>query len=78
MPDSATVQRENNAREARVRRVIARQGYRLEKCRARNPEHPRFGTYWILDPYTNPVEAGDTNWGYGMSLKDVENWVEED
>ena len=42
-------------REARVRRMIDRQGYLLEKSRRRDPRAVGYGHYRIVDPTTNTV-----------------------
>lgn len=59
-------------REARVRRLAARHELRLEKCRARTPEDPRWATYQLVDPYSNTLVSYRNGDGYGMSLEDVE------
>lgn len=64
-------------RENRVRRGVQRQGYRLEKCRARDPRAVSYGLFRIVDPGTNTVQAGSDLAGYSMSVDDVERWLAE-
>jgi hypothetical protein len=42
----------NQTGEARLRRVAARQGLQLQKCRARDSRAVGFGTYQLADPLT--------------------------
>jgi hypothetical protein len=58
--------------ENRLRRMAQRQGLRLEKSRRRDPRALNYGTYWLINPYTNTVVAGDTGNGYGLDLDQVE------
>ena len=56
-------------REARLLRVARRRGLIVKKCRLRTPEDPRYGQYWIIDPYSNTiVDGGD----FGLDLGEVE------
>jgi hypothetical protein len=57
--------------ENRMRRAVARQGYRLTKSRVRDPRAVDFGRYYIVDG-RNQVIAG---LGARMMLKDVERLV---
>jgi hypothetical protein len=56
-----------SAREARVRRALAREGHALRKSR-------RDGTYMVVDPHNNTIV--DYNFGsqdgYGLTLESVE------
>ncbi|MGH3380230.1 MAG: hypothetical protein ACRDP6_36405 [Actinoallomurus sp.] len=67
---------EDKVRENRLRRAAERQGYQLTKSRRRDPRAVDFGAYWIVDPNTNSIAAGDSN--TGMSLDDVEAWLTSD
>jgi hypothetical protein len=64
--------------EARVRRMIDRQGYLLEKSRRRDPRAVGYGNYRIVDPTTNTVVAGAGRAGYAMSLDEAEAWATEE
>ncbi len=64
--------------ENHLRRMAERQGLKLMKSRRRDPRAYDFGTYMLVDPYTNSLVAGDTNRGYGLSLDEVEEWLTED
>jgi hypothetical protein len=63
MPESPSLA----AREARVRRALARQGHALRKSR-------RDGTYMVVDPATNTIVAYNfgSQDGYGLSLESIE------
>ena len=63
--------------ENRLRRALDRQGYRLEKSRARDPRDLTFGGYQIIDTATGGVTAGwgNANRGYAFDLDDVERWA---
>lgn len=59
-------------REARLRRVAARQGLQVHKCRARDPRAVGYGTYQIADPVIGSlysIEGRDA--GYGLTLDEV-------
>lgn len=55
-------------REIRLRRTADRRGYRLERCRRRDPHALGYGTYRLLN-----VSADAPSTGYGLTLDDVEN-----
>jgi hypothetical protein len=70
--------------EQRLRREAARQGYRLEKSRARDTYDPTKGTYRLMElpsdrnnfsHYT--LAAADHNSGYGLGLDDVVRFLSE-
>jgi hypothetical protein len=65
-------------REARVRRMIDRQGYRLKKSRRRDPRAVGYGHYRIVDPHTNTVVAGAGRAAYNMTLDQAEAWATEE
>jgi hypothetical protein len=52
--------------------MAARQGFRLDKSKARYPRALTSGTYQLIDPYSDKVVAGDRNQGYGLILDQVE------
>ena len=59
------------AREACMRRALAKVGYRLTKCRR------GYGGYGVIDSERNFIAFGlsaDTR-GYAASLDDIEEWV---
>jgi hypothetical protein len=62
----------DKVRENRLRRVAERRGLRLEKSRRRDPRAIDWGTYQLVDLYTNILVAGNTNSGYGMTLDEIE------
>ena len=64
---TATTER---AREKRLRRTADRQGLTLRKRRGT-------GAFWIVDPYTNSITAGDPTYG-GMDLDQVEAYLTTD
>ncbi len=61
------------AREARLRRVARRGGLKLQKSRSRTPQAFGYGTYQLIDPYTSMLVAADWNFGFGLSLDDIED-----
>ena len=68
--------REEKTREARVRRMVARNGYMLRKSRCRNVDSVEYGLYMVIDPATggtvNPSIA--QRWNHSWTLDDVEAW----
>jgi hypothetical protein len=59
-----------------LRRAADRQGYRLQKCRARDPQHLLYGTYQLVDISTGGLTwSGPAGRGYGLSLVDVEEYL---
>lgn len=76
--DIARVQRDEleatnpKVRENRLRRAAERQRIKLEKARMRDPRGIDFGTYRLVDPYTNTVTRADGPGDYGLTLDDVE------
>jgi hypothetical protein len=59
-------------RENRLRRMAERQGLRLEKSRRRDKRAYDYGTYQLIDPYTNALVASGNQHGYGLSLDEIE------
>lgn len=69
-------------REDRVRRMLARQGYRLVKSRRRDSRAYDFGTYALINPRTGEVEetpmAGSYVFdGNNLTLDQAEQWALE-
>ncbi len=63
-------------RETRLRRQAERQGLRLQKSPRRDPRARDFGTYQLVDAREGWVVAEQmTGQGFGMSLDDVEEWL---
>ena len=62
-------------REQRLRRSVARLGYRLVKSRCRTPEMHVYGTFGIIDPDHNWWIAADREEGYGWDLDDIQEWL---
>jgi hypothetical protein len=59
---------EKTQREACLRRVVAKQGYRLEKSPARDPRDRTYGGFQIVNPGTVIPVAGCGNTGRGYNL----------
>jgi hypothetical protein len=59
-------------RENKLRRMAERQGLRLEKSRRRDERAYDYGTYQLVDPYTNTLVASGHQHGYGLSLDEIE------
>jgi hypothetical protein len=57
------------AAENRLRRAATRQRLRLIKSRRRDPRASDYGTYMLVDAYTNVVE------GYQLLLMDVADYL---
>jgi len=72
-----TMSDEEKIRENRLRRMAERQGLKLEKSRRRDPRAWDFGTYQLVDPYTNTIVAHNfaTGRGYGLSLDEIEEYL---
>jgi len=68
---------DEKVRENRLRRVADRQGYKLLKSRARDPQDITFGGYQLVDLETNGVVFGygNANRGFSASLDEVEDWL---
>ena len=69
--------------ENRLRRAAARQGLRLEKSHARDPQALTHGTYCLIegpprngDNWRSRLQvAGDPHTGYGLGLDDVARYL---
>lgn len=73
MPSGIVGGMSEKVRENRLRRALARQGYGLTKSRRRDPRAYDFGAFWVVDPDTNSVVAGDEK--VGMTLDEIEAWA---
>lgn len=72
------------SKENRIRRLLARQGYRLQKSRTdgivrvngvfQGINADDYGGYQIVDASTNNVAAGEH---FSMDLETVEQWAAE-
>jgi hypothetical protein len=70
----------DKARENRLRRMAERQGLLLQKSRRRDRRALSFGTYWLVDPYTNTLALHDHTLSrhseiVGVSLDDIERYL---
>ncbi|MGR3493330.1 MAG: hypothetical protein ACU0DW_14865 [Shimia sp.] len=62
--------------EAKARRLVAEEGYRLIKSRTRDPEAIGYGLFAIIDPDTGgAMNAPLVNRPYSMTVDDVLEWV---
>ena len=71
----------DKVRENRARRAVARRGYQLRKTRRRDPRAYDYQTYEVRDPHANVGEQvvwGFPFRGFGLSLDDVEAWLEKE
>lgn len=66
---------EDPGKERRLRRQLQKDGYILRKSRARNINSPSYGLYWIIDASMNLPAAHGDNADGGMTLFEVEDWV---
>jgi len=62
-------------RENRVRRLLARKGFRLNKSPSRSTYRQWFGSGYMIVDDRNCVVSGATNRPYSDSLADVEAFV---
>jgi hypothetical protein len=68
----------DKTRETRLRRMAERRGLRLQKSPRRDTGAWDFGTYQLADAREGWVVAEQmAGQGYGMSLDDVEEWLNE-
>jgi len=66
----------DKTRETRLRRMAERRGLRLQKSPRRDPGAWDFGTYQLADAREGWIVAEQVaGQGYGMSLDDVEEWL---
>jgi hypothetical protein len=68
----------DKVREIRLRRSAWRQGYQLERSRARDPRDITFGRYQLRSLKTNQIEfggVGNLGRGYAASIDEVESWL---
>lgn len=56
---------------SRVRRLLALDGFALRKSRTRNPSASDYGTYMVVDTYSNTVVAGP-----GLNVQDIAHDLE--
>ena len=61
-------------RENRLRRMAQRQGLRLIKSRVRDPRALDYGRWWIANPSTNSIVAGEPEF---MDIGGVERYLSE-
>jgi hypothetical protein len=64
-------------RENRLRRMADRQGYRLLRSRARDPQDITFGGYQVVELETSGIVFGFGNAGrgYDAALDEIEAWL---
>jgi hypothetical protein len=60
--------------EARARREHERNGWRIEKSRARNPSNPTYGRYRMTDLDGKVANNGSRRHGYNITLDDLKKW----
>lgn len=65
----------DGVREARMRRVAARQGMQLQKSRARDHRAVGYGTFQLADPLLGALYHGENpdgrHGGYGLTLDEI-------
>ncbi|HOC56313.1 MAG TPA: hypothetical protein PKI20_11895 [Verrucomicrobiota bacterium] len=62
--------------ETSLRRKARSSSLLLRKCRARDPQHPVFGTYGLMDA-NNHLVLSDGTTAYGVSLEQVAEYLNE-
>lgn len=66
----------DKVRENRARRAAARQGFRLERCKLRDPRATGYSTYRLVDDTGSVVAAGpEGTGGFGLDLEGVEAFL---
>jgi hypothetical protein len=60
----------------RVRRKARVQNLRVDRCRSRNPHALGYGTYRLVDSRTGRLVVTGNHADYGLSLKEVENFLD--
>jgi hypothetical protein len=77
----AMTAQERKVFENRVRRSADRQGYRLEKCRTRDPRATDYGTYQLVDTNFQLVDinfTGVVQRTKGLDLRGIAEWLWSD
>jgi hypothetical protein len=62
-------------RENRLRRMLERRGYTLQKSRRRDPHAIDYGGYMIVEPNRNFVVAGGSPVPFSLDLDAIEQWL---
>jgi len=67
----------DKVREIRLRRTAWRQGYQLERSRARDQRDITHGKYQLRSLETDKIVVGHSNLGrgYAASIDEVEKWL---
>jgi len=73
------MQQADKVREIRLRRTAWRQGYQLERSRARDQRDITYGRYQLRSLQTDEIEFGHGNLGrnYAASIDEIEKWFED-
>lgn len=75
--DEVVDEQAERSRERRLRRRAEREGLRLAKSPCRILQAPEYGTYHLVDVYSNCVVALGLQSGFGLSLDEVEAALDE-
>ena len=65
----------DKSREARLRRMAARQGLILQKSRRRDPRALGYGGYMLVDASANAVVYGELDSPNALTLDEAEAWL---
>jgi len=71
----AMIARADKTRETRLRRMAERQGLLVRKSRRRDERALDYGTYVLVDPWTNALVVDPT--GYGLTIDELEDELME-
>jgi hypothetical protein len=63
--------------ESAIRRRAKQRGLMLQKSRSRCGQWPGYGTYRVIDPYTNAVVESGPYDTFGLSLKEAAEFIEK-
>jgi hypothetical protein len=64
-------------REKHLRRIARCYNLRIFRCRGRNSNESAFGTYAVADSVRNTLLLVDPESGYGITLDEIECFLEE-
>lgn len=71
------MEQSDKVREIKLRRMAWRQGYQLERSRARDQRDITYGRYQLRSLGTNKIVFGHGNLdrGYAASIDEIEKWL---
>ncbi len=67
---------DEKVKESRLRRVAARRGLRLEKCRRRDKNAVGYGRYALVDQFNKTIVSPIEKGAYSATLDDIQAILE--